>query len=91
MQATAAVPHPKLAVLGQLLQEHFDQPAAAAAAAAAAEGADGGPGRAIVFCTYLKEVAMVQQYLRQYEPMIQARWVWGWVSRQVGGTHTVQR
>ncbi|WIA18815.1 hypothetical protein OEZ85_003496 [Tetradesmus obliquus] len=70
LEATAAVPHPKLAVLGQLLQEHFDQPAAAAAAA---EGADGGPGRAIVFCTYLKEVAMVQQYLRQYEPMIQAR------------------
>jgi ERCC4-related helicase len=67
MQATAAVPHPKLLVLGQLLQEHFGQ------AAAAADGDDEGPGRAIVFCTYLKEVAMVQQYLRQYEPEILAR------------------
>jgi hypothetical protein len=64
------VPHPKLLVLGQLLQEHFAQPPAAAAAAG---GDDEGPGRAIVFCTYLKEVAMVQQYLRQYEPEIQAR------------------
>jgi hypothetical protein len=71
LQATAAVPHPKLLVLGQLLQEHFDQQGAAAAAAAGGE--DEGPGRAIVFCTYLKEVAMVQQYLRQYEPVIQAR------------------
>jgi ERCC4-related helicase len=72
MQATAAVPHPKLLVLGQLLQEHFGQQEAAAAAAAAG-GEEEGPGRAIVFCTYLKEVAMVQQYLRQYEPEIQAR------------------
>jgi hypothetical protein len=70
VQATAAVPHPKLLVLGQLLQEHFGQ---AAAAAAADRGEDEGPGRAIVFCTYLKEVAMVQQFLRHYEPEILAK------------------
>jgi hypothetical protein len=28
---------------------------------------------AFTSCTYLKEVAMVQQYLRQYEPEMQAR------------------
>jgi ERCC4-related helicase len=72
-QATAAVPHPKLQVLVEVLQRHV------AAAPAAVPPADGDGGRAgdvsrvIIFCSYRDQVALVLQHLKQLEPEIMCR------------------
>lgn len=64
LQATAAVPHPKLPVLAELLKEHFQQAAAG-----------GDVSGAIVFCSERVELLAVMQYLKQHAPGVKCRWV----------------
>lgn len=82
-QAVAAVPHPKMTDLLDVLTEHFaaHKQQQRQAAAGAGGGAVGGAGaadvpdvtRAIVFFTFRHQVSMVWQHLRQLEPDIVCR------------------
>lgn len=69
-QATAAVPHPKLQVLVEVLQSHV---AAAAAAAGDGGGRAGEVSRVIIFCSYRDQVALVLQHLKQLAPEVVCR------------------
>lgn len=90
LQATAAVPHPKMTHLVDVLTDHFvahkqqqQQAAAAAAAVGGEDGEDGGSDaavpdvtRAMVFISYREQVALVWQHLKQLEPDIVCRCVY---------------
>jgi len=83
-QAVAAVPHPKMTDLLDVLTEHFaahkQQQRQAAAAAGGGAGGEASAAdvpdvtRAIVFFTFRHQVSMVWQHLRQLEPDIVCRY-----------------
>jgi ERCC4-related helicase len=78
LQASATLPHPKLGVLVDLVREHFARHKAAQIEQQQGNEVQGGVTqcdvtRAIIFCSYRDQVALVASHLKALEPDIVCR------------------